>query len=369
MPQVLTSLDRLLPWLQERGIGRLLVVCDPVVRKLPLRQELNALPLPCVWIDEVRPNPRYEDICAAVSLFCQEGCDGILAVGGGSAIDTAKCIKLWCRETPGEVPFLRRPYGDTGVPLAAIPTTAGTGSEATHYAVIYYEGVKQSVAHKSLRPDAALLLPSLLDTLPPYQKKATLSDALCQAIESFWALSATEESRAFASSAIRRILTHKDAYLTGDSAVNGEIQQAAYEAGCAIDITATTAAHAMSYKLTSLYGLAHGHAVGLCMTALWPYMCAHTQDTRLPGGQAAQQAVFDRLAALFAASDAAEAAARYIAFFDSLALPAPPQVTDAELDLLAASVNPERLGNNPVLLSEETLRQLYARCVNGTKRT
>ena len=142
----------------------------PSFASCPSGRSSSALPLPCVWIDEVRPNPRYEDICAAVSLFRQEGCDGILAVGGGSAIDTAKCIKLWCRETPGEVPFLRRPYGDTGIPLAAIPTTAGTGSEATHYAVIYYEGVKQSVAHKSLRPDAALLLP------PPARYAAAVSE-------------------------------------------------------------------------------------------------------------------------------------------------------------------------------------------------
>ena len=363
MPQVYTSLDRLLPWLRDRRIGRLLVICDPVVRQLPVKRELEALPLPCVWMDDVRPNPRYEDICAAVALFRQEGCDGILAVGGGSAIDTAKCVKLWCQETPGEVPFLKRPYRDTGVPLAAMPTTAGTGSEATHYAVIYYEGVKQSVAHDSLRPDAAFLLPWLLDTLPLYQKKATLLDALCQAIESFWARSATEESRAYAESAIRRILAHAQAYLSGDGAVNGEIQQAAYEAGCAIDRTATTAAHAMSYKLTSLYGLAHGHAVGLCMTVLWPYMLEYTEGTLLSGGASAQQAVFDRLAGLFSARDAADAARLYADFYASLELPTPSAAAADELDQLAAAVNPERLKNNPVPLSAETVRELYARCL------
>ncbi|MBP3388481.1 MAG: phosphonoacetaldehyde reductase [Clostridia bacterium] len=355
MSRIYTDPAALAGWLKDNHVSRLLVISDPVVRQLPLYDRLR--PLAAVWFDEVRPNPLYEDVCAAVAQFRRQSCDGILAVGGGSAIDTAKCVKLWCRMAPEQGVFLTQPYGDTGVPLAAMPTTAGTGSEATHFAVAYYNGVKQSIAHESLRPDAAFLIPELLFTLPLYQKKATLLDALCQAVESIWAVRATPESTAHAAAAITRIRAHMDAYLAGDRTVCGEIQRAAYEAGCAINITTTTAAHAMSYKLTSLYGIAHGHAVGLCMRALWPFMVTHPERTVLPGGKAAQQAVFDRLAALFEAADAADAAQKYAALYDKLALPTP-SVTAEEREQLVSAVNPQRLQNNPIPLSAADIRGL-----------
>ena len=358
MPQVYTHPRDLHRWIADRGITRLMLVGGSTAKRPPLCDWLAAIPCPVVWFDGIRPNPLYEDICRGVELFRREGCDGILAAGGGSAMDTAKAIKLWCRLDPAAGLYLHQPMTDTGVPLGAIPTTAGTGSEATRYAVLYHEGEKQSVAHESLVPDGAFLFPELLYTLPPYQKKATLLDALCQSIESTWAVKANGESTAFASASIRGILTHMDAYLAGDPPACGPIQQAAYDSGRAIDVTATTAAHAMGYKLTTLYGLAHGHAVGLCMRVLWPYVASHTAESVLPGGEAALKAALQRLTVLFGAENAADAARKYAALYDSLALPTP-AIAEAELSVLAASVNVERLKNNPVPLSAETLYALY----------
>ena len=82
------------------------------------------------------------------------------------------------------------------IPFLAMPTTAGTGSEATRYAVIYYDGKKQSVTHDSVVPDVAILEPKVLKTLPLYQKKCTMMDALCQGIESWWSMNSTDESKA-----------------------------------------------------------------------------------------------------------------------------------------------------------------------------
>ncbi len=96
------------------------------------------------------------------------------------------------------------------IPLLAVPTTAGTGSEATRFAVIYYGGNKQSVTSESLIPDAVVLDPDTLITLPLHQKKATMMDALCHSIESFWSINSTDESKEFSRTAIREILENAE---------------------------------------------------------------------------------------------------------------------------------------------------------------
>lgn len=300
------------------------------------------------------PNPLYEQVAAAVRCFRENGCEAIVAVGGGSAMDVAKCVKLFCRMDPA-VCYLERERADTGVPLYAIPTTAGTGSEATRHAVIYYRGEKQSVSHPSIVPDAAVLLPEVLTGLPLYQKKCTLLDALCQAIESWWSRSATEESAEHSRRAIRGIRAHWEAYIRqGDPDAARAILLAANEAGKAINITATTAPHAMSYKLTSLYRLPHGHAVALCMAEVWPYTEAHAQES---ADTARLERALGEIGAL-AGYD------WYRALLDQLDIGFPcAGDRESEMRLLVASVNPIRLGNHPVPLGAEALRDMYERIV------
>ena len=122
------------------------------------------------------PNPLYEQVCDGTGLFKKTGCDTILAVGGGSAIDVAKCIKLAVLAEDGVDAIIPPrvshcfPIDGALIPLIAIPTTAGTGSESTHNAVMYYEGAKQTVTNDGILPDYAILEPSVLKTLPLYQK-------------------------------------------------------------------------------------------------------------------------------------------------------------------------------------------------------
>lgn len=115
------------------------------------------------------PNPLYEQVCGGVELFNKEDCELIVAVGGGSTIDVAKCIKLFSKLDP-IANYLSQDTFDSDIPLIAVPTTAGTESESTCHAVIYFEGVKQSISHTSILPNYAVFEPSLLKTLPVYQK-------------------------------------------------------------------------------------------------------------------------------------------------------------------------------------------------------
>jgi alcohol dehydrogenase class IV len=183
---------------------------------------------------------------------------------------------------------------------------------------------------------------SLLDTLPLYHKKACALDALCQGIESYWAVNATEESRIHAERAILGVLRNFDAYLDGAAAAADAVLEAAYESGCAIRISRTTAAHAMSYQITKRIGPAHGHACMLTLPHLWRRM-----------GDAL---VIDALNTLIGTADGAELLLGLLCATDMLPDAMP---DDATLDALAASVNVQRLGNHPQKMTSEELRGVY----------
>ena len=127
-------------------------------------------------------------------------------------MDVAKCIKLYSNMDENES-YLKQRIVPNDIPFIAIPTTSGTGSEATRFAVIYYNGEKQSVADYSCIPQAVLIDPSTIRTLPEYYRKTAMLDALCHAIESFWSINSTEESLKYSADAIRVITEYKDAYL------------------------------------------------------------------------------------------------------------------------------------------------------------
>lgn len=312
---------------------------------------------PHVEFSGFTPNPLYEQVCDGVTLFNAEGCEQIVAIGGGSTIDVAKCIKLFSKMDP-TVNYLRQEALDSGIPLIAVPTTAGTGSESTRHAVIYFEGNKQSISHVSIVPNYAILEPSLLKTLPIYQKKCTMLDALCQAIESWWSVNSTEESKEYSQRAICAITENWEAYIfqNADRAAS-KIMEAANYAGRAINITATTAAHAMSYKVTSMYHLPHGHAVAVCMPEVWSYLLKHTSDCIDPRGCAYFEQTLDQISERIRLD-------QFMAMLNQLDMKYPEtadKMTDVEV--LANSVNPVRLKNNPVALSTEILREMYERIV------
>lgn len=343
---------------EERNIKKVFVVCDGPCMKLEVSKQVAALEMECVWFDEFSPNPDYISVVKGVEMFNKHSCDAILAIGGGSSMDVAKCIKLY--STMGEsVNYLEQVAEDNHIPLVAIPTTAGTGSEATRFAVIYYCGEKQSIVHESIIPEYVFLNSEVLVGLPTYQKKATAMDALCHAIESFWSVNSTEESKAYSQKAISLINNNLLMYLDGDRQSAVKMFEAANLAGKAINITQTTAGHAMCYKITSLFGLPHGHAASLCVEKLWPYMIDNAKDCLDTRGEEYLKGVFAELAVAFGCDCPMDAAKKFSDMLEQLELHVLSSVSDSQIDELAKSVNVTRLKNNPVLLNDTVLKELY----------
>lgn len=354
--------DSLLGFLRQIGAKRLFLVCERFIDRLPAARFFAELPvkhdIQVRRFSDFTPNPRYEAVEEGTAAFRSFQGDAIVAVGGGSAMDVAKCIKLYSNMDPGQN-YLRQEIVPNDIPLVAIPTTAGTGSEATRFAVIYYQGEKQSVNHVSCIPSTVLFAPSLLKTLPAYQKKVTLLDALCHCVESAWSVNSTQQSLACSLSGIREILPNIEAYLAGEDAAAANMLHAANLAGKAIDITQTTAGHAMSYKLTSMYGLPHGHSVALCLPPLWRYMIDHIDLCVDERGSGYVAYIFDRIAQAMGCDSAEGAVEFFGALLKKLEIGPPQNWTEEELEVLSRSVNPVRLKNNPVALSEDALHGLY----------
>lgn len=349
--------------LKEEKIKKYMLVCDGAFDFLPIKNCFDKLGLPYIKFSGFTSNPLYEDVCRGVDIFNSENCDCILAVGGGSTIDVAKCIKLYCRMDNSKN-YLTQVYSENDIPLIAVPTTSGTGSESTRYAVIYYNGEKQSVTHESIIPSYAILESSVLKTLPLYQKKCTVLDALCQGIESWWSVNSTDESKDYSRKSIKLITSHIQGYITNNDNDNEQIMLASNLSGRAINITQTTAAHAMSYKLTSLYKLPHGHAVAICLPKVWKYMNSHPDKCIDPRGSSYLSNTFQDIAHCLGADNVSEAIDIFNGILSKLDIKPPVPTYCNELKTLAASVNPIRLKNNPIELDSDTLLNLYSEILN-----
>ena len=290
-----------------------------------LNSVINSLASHVIHFTDYTPNPRLEDAENAAKIKC----DVILSAGGGSAIDVSKYAKL----------------KNEHAQLIVIPTTAGSGSEATRFAVIYDNGKKLSLTDDSMIPGYVMFDPELLRYMPEYVKKSSALDAFSHALESFWSVNANPESRKYSHEALSTITRMLEDY--PESYDYETMQRCAYTAGRAINISQTTAGHAMSYKLTGIFGIAHGHSTALCNRVLFPYLVRNTE----------LEAMND-IAHSMNCETPEDAVLKYERITDRMNLKVP-KANSSQIEELVSSVNPERLKNFPVSLNENMIRELY----------
>ncbi len=331
----------------------------------PLLQEYNV-----THFVDFSPNAKVEDVEKGIELFREHHGDFVLAVGGGSALDVAKAITLLApgTESAGKYILRKAPILPRSIPLVAIPTTAGTGSEATHFAAVYFNKIKYSLAHRSLVPDYAVIDPSLTHTLSPYQTACTGMDALAQAMESYWSIHSTEESRHYAQQAITLVLTHlENAVRHSHSEARIGMAKAANLAGKAINISFTTACHAISYPMTSYFDIPHGHAVALTLPEMVVYNAGVNEEGCLDKrGVQYVKGMLENLTGLFGVSSPEEVKKRLEQLMDSIGLER--KLTqlgvrsEEDINLVMENgFNPERVGNNPQQLTAAELKSMLRR--------
>ncbi len=205
--------------------------------------------------------------------------DLIIAIGGGSVLDLSKCLRyIYATHTKvseiihssQEKDYL---YNNNPV-LFAIPTTAGTGSEATNFSVIYQNKKKYNIESDFLLPEVVFFIANWLFDIKFDIQVMTMLDALSQAIESLWAIHSSKESISNAQKAIQEIyylLPFFENRSMNSIILIEKMQNAAYLAGKAINISKTTLAHALSYQLTANHSIPHGLAVFLNLPIVWKF--------------------------------------------------------------------------------------------------
>ncbi|KXU38735.1 1,3-propanediol dehydrogenase [Ventosimonas gracilis] len=300
------------------GLNKVLLVTDPGVKNAgllpPVYASLQKSQITFVEIADVKANPRAAPINQTAARFRGQGFDGLLAVGGGSAMDAAKALAVLLthegRIEDYEGAFtLKRP----ALPVVAIPTTAGTGSEVTFFSVITdsQRQTKMSLLDYRIGPQLALLDSDITASLPPAVAAATAVDALTHAIEAYTGKLANPISDGLALHAIRLIAQNlKAAVLEADNfAAREQMLIASLMAGMAFGNADIASVHCISESIGGLYDTPHGVGNAIFL----PFVFAHNQqadlkrhadvayalgiDPALPAESAAQAAV-DRLFAL-----------------------------------------------------------------------
>ena len=282
----------------------------------------------------IRPNPTKENVAECAAFIKAQKAELVVALGGGSVLDCAKAAVGILTKTAGRLPII------------ALPTTAGTGSEVTDIAVVSdgETGVKRPEARPEYFPAVALVDPELTYSVPRKVAAESGMDALSHAVEALWSLRRNPAGDALALRAARVILDNLESACAGEKEAKNAVSEGSLLAGLAFSQSKTAGSHACSFYLTSEYGMSHGAACAFTLAAF----------TRLNG--------FDVNARALGFADAK-------AFADEIdrlkrALGLPVTLKDAGIPqkalpaVAAAALLPANMKNNPVLMDEAAMLRL-----------
>lgn len=243
-----------------------LLVSDPVMQKLgntaKVIQVLDEHHITCELFTEITGEPTDIMIENGVQVYKEKQCDFLIAIGGGSPIDSMKAIAAVIGNG-GEIDdYLGKVIEQETPPMVAIPTTAGTGSEATQFTIITNteNDIKMLLKGSVLMPSLAVIDPQFTASAPMNITAATGLDALCHAVESYTSRKAQPLSKSFSVSAVKRILKYLPAACQNGSDMEAREQMAiaALEAGIAFNNASVTIIHGMSRPIGALYHVPHG---------------------------------------------------------------------------------------------------------------
>lgn len=232
-------------WLSGHKWERLLLVTDPYFAQNGWAQRIADMVQAEkreIW-DKVKPDPTVELAAEGTALMREFKPDLLIALGGGSAMDTAKAMVYFA--------------GD-GVTFVAIPTTSGSGSEVTDFAILTHGDVKQPLVDRRLQPDVALLIQELVEKLPPALVADGGFDVLSHAAESFVAKNANPITQAMAASSFSAVFASLSASYRGDTRVREKIHLASTMAGMAFSQSGLGLCHALSHALGGMFHIPHG---------------------------------------------------------------------------------------------------------------
>lgn len=339
-----------------------LVVTDSKLCELGLAGKLEeALPrCETIVYSGVQANPLVGQVNEAAHIAQERDVAAIYGIGGGSSLDTAKAAAALASSDGERIePYLfgEKALGPRRIPLAAVPTTAGTGSEVTPISVLTdpARDIKRPLVHESLFPDMAIVDPNLTHGLPAPLTASTGLDALSHALEALWSTGSNPISDSLGLDAAARILASLErAFLDGDDKeARREMSLASMLAGIAFGQTKTAGVHAVSFPLTHHHGVSHGTA---CAMVLAPFL-------RLNMAAKSVERKLDVLAVSLGLHTARDVTEKVEALVQSVGVPL--SLGDVGIGkrdwprIVEESLSHPNMGNNPVPVHEDTLEKMF----------
>jgi len=310
--------------------------------------------------------PELSNVLIGIDVYRELMPDLVIAIGGGTVIDIAKLIRICSvqRDSPSDIAVGRGTIEQRGIPLIAVPTTGGSGSEATHFAVVYVDQSKYSVAHEYVLPDAAVIDPRLTYSMDPTQTASCGLDAFSQATESFWSVNSSRASRSWAAEAVGLAFDNIERAVHTPTEVSREaMSRAAHLAGRAINVSKTTGPHALSYALAARCGVPHGHAVALTLGSFFEFNYGVTPaDINDSRGVTYVRDNLTELCSLLRVETAPEGSQVITSLMNSIGvetrLSSFAITSKSDCREIAESVNVQRLANNPRQITQDQLVEL-----------
>ncbi len=283
----------------------------------------------------------------------------ILAIGGGSVIDYAKIANVidLRSDLADLIVNYSYPFKKKYTKLVVIPTTAGSGAEATSNAVIYVDGIKHSFESELLIPDNFFLIPEFLISAPNKIKASAGFDAIAQAMESIVSKKSDAQSLDYASRSLKISTKSFISFLNDPNLKNAtEMSIASNLAGKAINISKTTAPHAVSYPFTSLFNVSHGHAVGLFFESFFKFNYDNLEKSKTSFDLKKR---FDLIFEIFDCKDIKDLISKISLLKKQAKLE--DNLTKLNIDIksnyenIIKGINLLRLGNNPIKIDGEDI--------------
>ncbi|MGM9936141.1 MAG: iron-containing alcohol dehydrogenase family protein [Candidatus Ornithomonoglobus sp.] len=330
---------------------RPVLISDPYFVSDGLAEKISNIAGGIEIFSDISPNPDVSEVNACSRFIRENNNDIIIALGGGSSLDLAKAASI-AVENIEEYHTGGKTIPAEHIPIIAVPTTSGTGSEVTCVSVLTDRKLRKKapIVSESFYPRAALIDPELTYSLPPYITASTGIDVLCHAVEGYWSKGHQPICDALAIHAIELVFKYLPvAYKEPENAEAREkLAEASVIAGLAFTLPKTTSSHACSFPLTSIYNIPHGEACGLTLDYF----------ARINGADARTRELADKLG--YSSADAL--ADDILRLKNELGLRVSLKefnITDEQTAELVRLSHHPNMENNPVKITDEILFDLY----------
>lgn len=343
--------------LKKLHVTKILIVADATYEKSDLKNWFENMPFQYAEFNTFSIIPTYEEICMGVKLFLREQCDAVIAIGGSSAIITAKGIKMFAA-LDQEEDYLNQVIVSSQVPCICIPTMTGAGCEANGSVIFMLNGRRECRKHESCRPSYLYYEPKLLDLLSDYEKRSSLAEAMMHCVDMMWAVDATEESITYAEKAFHLLYDNTMQYLRGEESSYSRMQLGTFYVGKALENRKGTAVQDMAFWFAEKCKIAQGQAGMMLVPSVYQMLVEKFSEEQ---ESFILQEKLDRIRDMIypGANKKSDVKKQFEFLLRILKFQVPEYIGEEEVSILSKQVEEDRIEEYPICILPEDVGDIF----------